>query len=286
MGFKYDNYVCGTRLQALADIEFNRNGSAKVNREGLSDIVYCHTHDFRYVLNKISSIEKEVVLITHNSDGALKNSKEGDRIGENDADYALKPKNVKAWFAQNVECNLQDDIFPLPIGLENSYCFPYDKAKMLFDMEEASQDFIPSSKIYVNFNLRTNPMERNAALNACYNLKNKDLAHIKMRANGDNYGEYLDDITNCSYVLCPRGNGLDCHRTWETLYLGRIPIIKNDKSIATLLSDLPSVKINSWDDLHNIKLHWMPFLPSTIRSLWMPYWRFAIEYSAGRLVSR
>jgi hypothetical protein len=28
------------------------------------------------------------------------------------------------------------------------------------------------------------------------------------------------------YVLSPPGNGIDCHRTWEALFLGSIPIVK------------------------------------------------------------
>lgn len=29
------------------------------------------------------------------------------------------------------------------------------------------------------------------------------------------------------YVASPRGNGLDCHRFWESLYLGAIPIVEH-----------------------------------------------------------
>jgi hypothetical protein len=28
------------------------------------------------------------------------------------------------------------------------------------------------------------------------------------------------------FVVSPPGNGIDCHRTWESLYLGSIPIVK------------------------------------------------------------
>ena len=34
-----------------------------------------------------------------------------------------------------------------------------------------------------------------------------------------------------AFVLCPHGGGLDCHRNWEALCLGCIPIVKTSKFI-------------------------------------------------------
>jgi len=279
--FFMENYICGTKFQNLADVKLHRNGQHDGDINNCKT-VYCHTHDFKYVYKKIEKIKNDVVLITHNSDGAIKNSKEGDRIGENDADYALKPDNVKYWFGQNIECDEQKNLIQLPIGLENRYCFDYDKAEMLYNELENSEDYIPKNRIYVNFNLRTNPLERNTALNTAYNLlknKGENFVHIRMGSNGERYNEYLSDITESTYVLSPRGNGLDCHRTWETLYLGRIPIVKN---LQSLLSSLPHINVDSWDELLKINYHHRLFNPFDYRKLWMPYWRFYIEHSANR----
>lgn len=45
------------------------------------------------------------------------------------------------------------------------------------------------------------------------------------------------------FWISPRGNGIDCHRTWEALYLDVIPIVWNN-SLTVLYEDLPMLVIN------------------------------------------
>jgi hypothetical protein len=47
------------------------------------------------------------------------------------------------------------------------------------------------------------------------------------------------------FVVSARGNGLDCHRTWELLYLGCIVITKTS-SLDPLFSKLPVVIVDDW----------------------------------------
>ncbi len=51
-----------------------------------------------------------------------------------------------------------------------------------------------------------------------------------------------------AFVLSPHGNGLDCHRTWEALVLGCIPIVKTSK-IDKLYEELPVLIVNDWSDI-------------------------------------
>ena len=41
------------------------------------------------------------------------------------------------------------------------------------------------------------------------------------------YDIYLSHLENSKYVLCPRGNGLDTHRFYETVLMGAIPVVEN-----------------------------------------------------------
>ncbi|CAF0737719.1 unnamed protein product [Adineta steineri] len=50
------------------------------------------------------------------------------------------------------------------------------------------------------------------------------------------------------FWLSPRGNGLDCHRTWEALYLDTIPIVWN-MTLNPLFVDLPVIVINNYNEL-------------------------------------
>ena len=49
-----------------------------------------------------------------------------------------------------------------------------------------------------------------------------------------------------AFVICPHGGGLDCHRNWEALCLGCIPIVKTSK-IDKLYDNLPVLIVNDWN---------------------------------------
>jgi hypothetical protein len=54
--------------------------------------------------------------------------------------------------------------------------------------------------------------------------------------------------TRYAFVVSPHGNGLDCHRTWESLVLGNIPIVKRS-SIDPLYEGLPVVIVDDWREI-------------------------------------
>jgi hypothetical protein len=49
------------------------------------------------------------------------------------------------------------------------------------------------------------------------------------------------------FVPSPAGNGIDCHRTWEALYLGALPVILRSEYFGE--SDWPVLVIDSWSEL-------------------------------------
>jgi len=71
-------------------------------------------------------------------------------------------------------------------------------------------------------------------------------------------GQILVNVTNpkCydqwkryKFVLSPQGTGLDCHRTWEALLVGCIPIVLSS-NLDELYKDLPIVVVQSWNDIN------------------------------------
>jgi hypothetical protein len=51
-----------------------------------------------------------------------------------------------------------------------------------------------------------------------------------------------------AFVVSPFGNGYDCHRTWEALILGCIPIVKTS-GLDNLYDDLPVLIVQDWTDI-------------------------------------
>ena len=74
------------------------------------------------------------------------------------------------------------------------------------------------------------------------NIEGKIQIHV---TNPECYNQWRD----FKFILSPRGAGIDCHRTWEVLAIGRIPIVLSS-SIDELYKDLPVVIVNSWDEIN------------------------------------
>ena len=51
------------------------------------------------------------------------------------------------------------------------------------------------------------------------------------------------------FILSPQGAGLDCHRTWEAMICGLIPIVKSS-SIDELFKDLPVLIVKEWNEIN------------------------------------
>ena len=60
-------------------------------------------------------------------------------------------------------------------------------------------------------------------------------------------------------IVCPRGNGRDSHRAWESLYLGRV-IITLHSSADKLWDGLPVVLLDSWVGVMNYPIMRVKFL--------------------------
>ena len=55
-----------------------------------------------------------------------------------------------------------------------------------------------------------------------------------------------------NFVLSPRGNGLDCHRTWE-LFLAGVIVITKTSSLDEMFTqnNLPVVLLKDWSELND-----------------------------------
>lgn len=95
----------------------------------------------------------------------------------------------------------------------------------------------------MNFNVNTYHERSNI-----YNLF-KDLPHVTCGVTVntmDGRFNFLKEIKQHKFVLCPRGNGVDTHRLWETLYMGSIPVVQYDPCHSEF-ADLPILFINDWN---------------------------------------
>ena len=156
--------------------------------------------------------------------------------------------NPKIWFCVNKQTR-KPNVFSLPLGITNntneSALHPiYGNLDCMINVMKENVN--NKNLVYMNMNISTYPVERQLVWDL---FKDKNWITIgKIENNIEGRTNFLRDIKAHTFVLCPRGNGLDTHRLWETLYMGSIPIIRRDIGY-TEFEDLPICFINNWSDI-------------------------------------
>jgi hypothetical protein len=193
-------------------------------------IIFIYTHLIPYFKKYIAPrLYSPFLLISHNSD---------DGVGENELELLNHPFLCN-WFAQNCEVS-HSKLRALPIGLTNRQ---WGKEKYI-NLINASKNYHKKKLIYGNFSVHTH-YGRHELLEII--SENKNIT----RSHNLGYEDYLAELAQHKFCLCPRGNGIDTHRFWESQYLNTIPIIINADWTPSY-SGLPILLLNSWDQLSEI----------------------------------
>ncbi len=185
-------------------------------------------------------------VLTHNSDGCI--LPEGKTIRPRplaarteDYNWGNVPDNICVWFAQNVDVR-DDRLIPIPTGLERDRWFPHLRKKetiiTLPDMEK-------TGLLYLNFTPRTHW----SRLPLYERFLNAEWATMEPGHNGIGYLNYVQKIKRHKFVLCPDGNGMDTHRTWETLYLGSYPVVERHVFTEEFAKLLPILVVDHWGEV-------------------------------------
>jgi len=179
-------------------------------------------------------IQAKYVLITHNHDysapGKFKNF--------------LNDPNLYAWFTQNCDITNHPKVTPIPIGLSNKH-WKHSRNNALQIINKKKESVCIHKKkilLYVNIRTHTCPAIRKPILNSFSRKKFCKTTGTK------SYDKYLDDLSHSKFVLSPHGNGLDCHRTWETLYMGSFPLVKTS-TLDKLYKNLPVLIVKNWEEV-------------------------------------
>jgi hypothetical protein len=203
-------------------------------------------------------------------------------IVSHNGDYPVDGKFLRfldkfnRWFGQNMAVN-HEKFIPIPIGLENDYV-PNSIEKKRLLSEYMAKDICASNLLYVNHNIGTNPNERTRPYEM---FSGKSFATVHPCVGFGGQSDYYRNIKEHFFVLSPPGNGHDCHRTWEILYLGRVPIVKKVGRLQDLYSDLPVVFIDDYDQISEQFLvdrtKEMSSRTFNFKKLTFTYWKMLIE---------
>lgn len=177
------------------------------------------------------------ILITHNGDLP---------VDGNCLRYMNTPNLIK-WYGQNI-MTTHTKLQSIPIGIANEKWSHGDESAFL---DVIQKDIKKERLIYVNFDVNTNITERSYCLSQIN--KKGFLMNDKLP-----FKQYLEEVAKSYFVVSPNGNGVDCHKTWEALYLKTIPIVTKSTNIEHY-KELPIIVINDWSEFnpedYTIKLY-------------------------------
>jgi len=262
-----DAILNAANYESICDFSYipPENKHLDINILKQNAIIFCKTDFIRELFLFLEKSDFKYTIITHHSDYEV-----------NENLFRLKPKSVIEWFAINVAFN-HDQLKPIPLGVKTHRGIyvemingePFYKIDWMSENMSRLRDKTKNNKIYCNWSNTNN--SRNYILK---DLEKNNLPFI--RESGLSFVEYLENMSSYKYVISPPGNGIDCHRTWESLYLGCIPIvIKN--SIYDAWDDLPILQVNDYSELDYEVLESFSNREFTYEKLSMDYWTKIIK---------
>jgi len=163
----------------------------------------------------------------------------------------IESDKIIHWFSQNC-VEKHPKLSQIPIGLAyHVIAPPLEQETELNKMKSISKPFHERKIMcYANFHLTQHNIDIPDRREAKEKIPAECIYYEPSRK--DKY-ETLKNQTDYAFVVSPHGNGLDCHRTWEALCLGCIPIIKTSP-LDPLYEELPVLIVKDWSEVIQSKL--------------------------------
>lgn len=208
----------------------------------------------QFVSEALPRIRAKFALVTGDEDWAMPSEFEH-------SSAIIASQNVVSWFTQNIDgTDTSGKLRPIPIGLDFHTLSSRRRWGHLQATPRQQELELESLRAAMPANA-----DRLARVHADFHFnKSKERRHgdsrddvqsmLSMNPNVDFQLRKISRLdlwrekTRYAFVASPHGHGLDCHRTWESLALGNIPIVKRS-SLDELYDGLPVVIVSDWGEI-------------------------------------
>lgn len=236
-----------------------------------------------FALSVLPAIRHPFTLVSGDSDLAIT----AELLGSHPVAAIAKSPLLRAWYAQNL-ATAHPRLSPLPIG--NDYQTMWEKPterwsltrttplaqeRVLMDATRDAPDFRQRLLgAYCNWHFDLDRGDRRDCrdridASACF----FEPSRVPRSASWQRQAEF-------KFTISPQGFGLDCHRTWEALMLGSVPIVRRGP-LSPLFADLPVVQVDDWTEVTRARLGaWATSLSGRefdFSSLFLAYWEHRIH---------
>lgn len=252
-------YISGDTFRAFCDYVFDETGNTVIpEKVEYGSTIFLKTDYLReFFISVHPKIVNPYILVTHN----------GDLPVPREFGYMLDDPKMIAWFGQNIEY-AHPKLHPIPIGIANRY-WEHGNIAVVAEVQKLTAGCSKSIFLYMNFLPSTYPPLRPYVFQLFKDQSFCTVSPLK------GFRSYLMDLAQSKFVLSPRGNGLDCHRTWEALYMGAIPVMISS-AIDPLFEGLPVILIKDWTEVNQgfLETKWaeMSHTEYHLERMYADYW--------------
>jgi hypothetical protein len=254
-------------LNPCSSISVLNQYSKNINMVQDGTTIYVCTSALRYFIQTLfNQIMFKFILVTGDSDENCYT----DILNESDFNKFINNSKVIHWFSQNC-ISKHDKLTKIPIGLDyhtisnnklpswGPQMTPLEQERELIQLRHSMKPFYERKQLttaYSNFHFQVHTRYGYDRIDAIKSIL-KDLVYYEP-IQTTRLSSWTTQL-QYAFVVSPHGGGYDCHRTWEALLLGCIPIVKTS-AIDSLFEDLPVLIVKEWEHVTE------ELLKQTIRS--------------------
>src|SRR5579864_1423789 len=247
-----DSFITGNGIAAHCRYVLNYD-VFRINEEVDNNWWFCNPEFLEYFFRSVAPAE-DYVLLTQNSNV--------DRPVGRRFEKRLAQPELLAWFSPHVDLR-HPKLFPMPLGVGNPLKCDTDALRRARDSSSRKSQLFEAS-----FDVRTNADERN------YCIEQTGIQPLAKTS----WQEYFERLASSYFCISPRGNGIDCYRTWQALHVRTIPVVTR-----SLLSEhhpeIPMIVLDDWADFRSVDFS--PELYERTLGAWDP-----AEISLSRYLDR
>ena len=219
-----------------------------------------------------------MVILTHCRDAGIRQQYRSQTAGGSGVglNKAMASPAIYRWYASNcdvshpkVQCMPLGFAFHDTLAKEGEHpAVTADKITNAYLAAPSNRDRRPLSARVDDWNERNNPLRRDIWQQLTLH---REFVTVFSPAFGRrNFSHLLAGYAAAAFVLSPPGNGFDCHRTWEAIAMGVIPILWNASAYRTaqvgaaaavefegemrVYDSFPVVAVNNYSDITMAKL--------------------------------
>jgi len=155
--------------------------------------------------------------------------------------FSAIPKNVLCISAVNAVAH-GGKVIPAPYGLQRKM-HPNDNRNEDIKSAMRSLPKNPPGLLYVSHN--ENSHSERLGIKEYFD----DKPWAEVHRERVPFSVFLYNLSQSKFMICPRGNAIDCHRNWEVLYMRRVPIMKRHPYLEELFKDYPVLFVEKYSDI-------------------------------------